>query len=753
MMRGRYLIGVTLASSMALTMALASCPGQTSQPQEDAVPGAAGWNRGFQGYYEQVPFEHDPSLPDVDLSDLDWLAAERTAYAAGWYGPVDPLFNNGIFIFKPHHTRLTGDFVGVFEFLEDEGVPPFVSSDLVLFMMHLYFDAALEELERNHLREDLVQLCQALHAVGNRRLEGVQEGSDEEGMYVLYAAYTGVALECLNARTSLCSNPVVARLIDSEMSLIDAAAGFSESPVFGYLLDYSQYIPRGHYAGDEELESYFRAMMWLGNSVFLVNGGEPSGPAAEFLVPARTARLQTGAAIALALDVASLESFSGESLEDIWLRIYRTTAFFAGFADDPTLPDYRMVFEDTPINVLVPNQLAIQSFYEGIRPGLNEVSRQLIYGGTGGAMISPSAVEPTGDDLEDVLTRTAGMRFLGQRYTPDSHLLGRVVYPTVGQNPSGIPRTMPSALDVAAFLGSSRAEALLAESGVTAYEGYTEVLEEMRNAFEGQELGGFRSNLYMSWLHLLSSQLGSLALDGAPEGYPVFMRSPIWSLKSMSSALASWAMLRHDTILYAKQSYTVPVGGPPPVARPLPGYVEPVPELYAEVRALLGMMKRGLDDMGILDQPMNLSIQRAEDLITTIQEISQKELRGEDLSDGEREFLLGFAAQLQGALPNTGYTPLEGSTVLVADVHTDPTTGTVLEVASGHLDMAVVVYQTGDGLLGVAAGPVLSFYEFTMPLSARLTDERWESMLSTDAAPGRPAWTGYVGIQDELVDR
>ncbi len=32
--------------------------------------------------------------------------------------------------------------------------------------------------------------------------------------------------------------------------------------------DYSQYIPRGYYEGDEQLESYFKAMMWYGRIHF-----------------------------------------------------------------------------------------------------------------------------------------------------------------------------------------------------------------------------------------------------------------------------------------------------------------------------------------------------------------------------------------------------------------------------------------------------------------------------------------------------
>ncbi|MBN1435056.1 DUF3160 domain-containing protein, partial [Candidatus Fermentibacterales bacterium] len=441
---------------------------------------------------------------------------------------------------------------------------------------------------------------------------------------------------------------------------------------------------------------------------------------------------------------------SGRTLEQVWDRIYGATAFFAGTADDPVVPDYLVVLDSTHINVLVPNQLATPSFYRGVLPALEELSEQRIYGGTGAIVIQGDAGP---EQLELALLKSAGMRFLGQRYQPDSELLGRLVYPGVGPGPSGDVRTMPDALDVAAMLGSGKALSLLEEKGATGFAGYGEILEGLRESFEAGESAGLRSNLYMCWLDLLSGQLEAHGGEtGSGPGYPVFMRSPDWGLKTLSTALASWAGLRHDTILYVKQSYTLPIGGPAPPLRPLPGYVEPVPELYAGVRAVLGMMERGLESLGMLDEHMSASIREASTLVEVLQGISEKELAGDDLTESERLFLLSFADQLQSVLPNTSGRALEGSTILVADVHTDAASGQVLEVGSGYPDMAVVVYQTAEGRLGLAAGPVMSFYQITMPSSRRLTDERWQGLLDAGQIE-RPWWYRCLQTQDELVDR
>ena len=62
------------------------------------------------------------------------------------------------------------------------------------------------------------------------------------------------------------------------------------------------------------------------------------------------------------------------------------------------------------------------------------------------------------------------------------------------------------------------------------------------------------------------------------------MQTKAWQDKELTTVLASWAELRHDTILYAKQSYTVRQVAAP-VEKPVVSYVEPVPEFYNRLLA------------------------------------------------------------------------------------------------------------------------------------------------------------------------
>src|SRR5512141_744829 len=58
------------------------------------------------------------------------------------------------------------------------------------------------------------------------------------------------------------------------------------------------------------------------------------------------------------------------------------------------------------------------------------------------------------------------------------------------------------------------------------------------------------------------------------------MRARAWAMKTLNTQLASWTQLRHDTILYAKQSYTREALCSYPA-----GYVEPRVAFWQRLRA------------------------------------------------------------------------------------------------------------------------------------------------------------------------
>ena len=56
------------------------------------------------------------------------------------------------------------------------------------------------------------------------------------------------------------------------------------------------------------------------------------------------------------------------------------------------------------------------------------------------------------------------------------------------------------------------------------------------------------------------------------------MRRTAYQRKQLQTQLASWAELRHDTVLYGKQSYSMGI-----LCEYPEGYVEPYPEFFARI--------------------------------------------------------------------------------------------------------------------------------------------------------------------------
>jgi hypothetical protein len=293
-----------------------------------------------------------------------------------------------------------------------------------------------------------------------------------------------------------------------------------------------------------------------------------------------------------------------------------------------------------------------------------------------------------------------------------------------------------------AALGSEEAYAILDGTGETAYANYPEQMAKLRGEISALQLDSWTQNLYWTWLYAFQPLLETKGIQ-----YPAFMQNEAWARKDLHTALSSWTELKHDTILYAKQTMAEMGGGGP---EELPrGWVEPNPELYARLLALTNMTREGLESRDLLTENTATNLWRLTDLLEFLVHISQLELAGEPLTEddymrlhyygGELEAMTLAAADQEGE--GTPFFEQPEPAALVADVATDPN-GQVLEEAIGHIHEIYVVVPDDEGTLIVAKGGVFSYYEFTWPMSDRLTDEAWRAMLAAGEAPQQPAWTG-----------
>ncbi|MFI5383447.1 MAG: DUF3160 domain-containing protein [Methanosarcina thermophila] len=670
------------------------------------------------------------------------------------------LESNGFVVIENPYNPGEEDITSMYSTLKEKEVPIFITTDSLLHLYHIQFDETLRQIEE---KEFYNTLWETDFDLLNASIEKYNTASGEEKEAARRnAAYFAVALSLLQpkpAQVQKTAGPYgfvkeslfpagaeeqykfeipdfVKKEVETELALIEAHRGFELSPIFNYKEDYSQYIPRGHYTRSEKLQNYFRAFMWHGRMSMLLKD-----KLIESKDPAKDARIQT---IQASLIASELED-KPDLLEN-WDRIYEVTAFYVGFSDDFGPYEYMEAMNSVFGNE---ERKFDETKVEELKTTLAEYQSPKIYGGTGNCVIEPPF---TPGQADECLENTAGFRFMGQRFIPDSYIFSNLVGAYTGEykgqytenetpftlviSRAGVPvRGFPRGLDTMALLGSERAVYWLDELNDSSYKNYSTQYGKLESEFSNFSAAEWNRNLYWSWLYSLQSLLKDYG-----EGYPTFMQTDAWQDKELNTALASWTELRHDTILYAKQSYTAVATSAPmlPEEKPVVGYVEPVPDFYARLLALTKMTNQGLDEMGVLDPVSKARLTNLENILSRLQAISEKELKNEELTAEDYEFIKNFGDQLEGTIGKVDEKARK--TTVVADVHTDSNTETVLEEGVGYVDMLVVAYKLPDGRILLGAGPVMSHYEFKQPVSERLTDEKWREMLEVNP-PERPEWT------------
>jgi len=636
----------------------------------------------------------------------------------------------------------TSEFSGMaeaYEAFKNQGLPIFVTTDALLHTAHLFFDYLLRAVEISALRPQLATLTETLLAASARDFDQAADSQVKE------AARRNLAYFSLGARLldpGHATPPEVADLVQAELKLFEerpVEIPPPKSPVLGIREDYTQYIPRGHYTRNDDFRTYFLAAMWYGRMGFFVYPSD-----SHELSPADVERLARQAL--LITRSLHAEHVGDRPAVDVWRGIYETTALFAGRAEDPSPDEYLSLTQAVYGGLPDPDRLADGAQLGHFLTQARELARPRIlstyYLSAGQDRITPAWQDGT-----------LGFHFMPQRFVPDAHILSDLVWDRVGKHLGdgqpftlyvsmydGAYRAVPRGLDVLAAFGSELAERILREEGDAAYAGYDEKLAALR-ALYAQDTPG--RDLYHRWLDILR-----VLLEPAPKTGPAFVHNEPWARKQLNAALGAWAELRHDTILYVKQSYTSAPRGMPPASPP--AYVEPYPRVYGNLHALVAQMREGLDGWGMLEAGVRDKLTGFEELLAELTGIAERELQGQWPTEGEMNHLAAIGIRLKRLLefPLALMARITSGTddqmAIVGDVHTHMEGGVVLEEAVGDPYLICVELEQ-EGRRNRHWGAVFSYYEFKHPMDDRLTDEAWQAM---SPRPPLPPWTSAFVVDE-----
>ncbi|OFX15143.1 MAG: hypothetical protein A2Z18_07265, partial [Armatimonadetes bacterium RBG_16_58_9] len=580
----------------------------------------------------------------------------------------------------------------------------FITTDSMLHTYHVFYDYSLRTVESTKLFEACVKMTDAMLAASGQDLIAAKppELKDAARRNV---AYFAVARKLLGGAAP---PEIVKDLANADLKKIEGHAERDFSDVFGHKVDFSQFVPRGHYTRSEKLKRYFKAMMWYGLTQFAIPQGK-IGPRPTRMALLVVRNLRTAKA-------------GNAPVMKLWDMIYEPTVFYVGSADDYTVYDYSRLSDK-----IYGKKPSVEDFADDARlkTFISEAEKLPASGIENFIAISRSNSNP--DPWFPVLRQ---FRLMGQRFIPDSRTMQELTHPKAKG------RNFPKGLDVFAAMGSDRALDILQNTySVNVFKGFEEQMKKMRSEMEETPRQKWQSNLYYGWVWSLQS-----ITKPTPLGYPTFMHNDAWLDKSLFTALGSWTELRHDTILYAKQSVSECGGDGEEI--PIPkGYVEPNLEFWTKLKWLNQYTKEGLVSRGLLTEELKDKFARLGDWIDFCRRITVKELTNQKVTEEEYQQICMYGSELEhltldfagGAILSEA----DKDMALVADVHTS--FENVMEEGTGRAGAIYVVVPI-EGKLYMTRGAVYTQYEFEWPAADRLTDEKWQKMLQTNREPGFAEW-------------
>lgn len=671
------------------------------------------------------------------------------------------LKKNG-FVSVDHQQRYS--FGSLYYAIYSRDLPVLVTTDSILHALHRSYDILLEEIETNYLAQELETILRECHS----QLGQEYAGSSRRGALADSARDLDIFLSVARNLLAGAGAPVgrheilerggwngqilipsfleqgeeVLRILQLVRELRMQRGAGDATSLYGTAraIDYSQFKPRGHYTESLELQRYLRAMMWLGRAD---TGWNVLPPDPQSIIVADSERELRNTVL-----LTELLQTTG-NLERL-RRMSDILDFFIGQSDNLTAFQVRDLMKERGITSA--RQLDVARFQDALRDGplgTQQIRSQLV-------LSHPAELyQPPPPRL---------FQLFGQRYVIDSFVLSKMVYDSIIFEGKKVQRHMPSGLDVMYALGNETTLPLL-ESELADYP-YSANLKASRD-FVGQHQPAFwQESVYNIWLDAIR------VLDDKPtieEGFPEVMRTRAWQRKQLQTQLASWAELRHDTLLYAKQSY----GGGVLCEYPS-GYVEPYPEFYAKLAHLAQRLGEFLE---ATDWPRNgdsVKIQERQisfchamvDVMGKLETLARKELAAEPFTAAEQDWI---KKTIDSRKRGSGFTTYSGWycdliyggrhkagdwVPTIADVHTDPNKQETLQVGVGNCNFLVVAIDN-EQQRRIYVGPAYSYYEFKQPAAKRRTDIEWGVMLLQQQQPPRPEWVSsfqpeakqrYIGV-------
>ena len=604
----------------------------------------------------------------------------------------------------------TSQLFHIYERNDYSAFPNFVTTDLYLQLYHLYIDCMLRELEEYRLlplmteySKDMMDAMLAI--IHNADMDDHETkriaGRNLQFFRVAHHLFTGKPIDS-SYTTEKAEFDKCLKAENNRSSMLMDYMGEVSFP-------YSLFRARGHYTRSDGLKRYFHGMMWLQTATMGLN---------------YETEVKQAVQMAFAMKLF-------KNIRKKYDKIDKLITMLMGQHDNLSLLQVITEVDKTgmPMDELLNDDKEIAK----LTKVLNEIGNKQ-------TRIRPK-FEKTSHNKINVMP---------QRYQPDAEVLQEMV----DYESKPTKRGVPKGIDVMAAMGVTAAEQILKEEK-TEWKQLLPTLDKMKKRMEEIDWSETTATQWMETLKVLTT--------GTDNQSPYFMQNPNWSKKDLNAALASWAELKHDAILYAKQPMGAECGGGENVPEPVvKGYVEPNVKFWKKASELLENTAKVLKDQDMMTEKIEGTTERLRDEVSFLLRVSEKELDGKVLTDEEYDQISYIGATFENIsldllrMPEQNlynWVDIEGAdrkVALVADVYTANADNNkdkaILFEAVGDADEIYVVVEIG-GYLYLTRGAVLSYREFIQPIDQpRLTDEEWQKQLESNPRKGVPDWMKSIII-------
>ncbi|MDP3684489.1 MAG: DUF3160 domain-containing protein, partial [Ignavibacteria bacterium] len=495
-------------------------------------------------------------------------------------------------------------------------LPLFISTDAILHSLHLSYDNILKDVELGYIIPKLTEILDLVHKqipVLQTRYAAKPEMTKSLEDIDLYL---GVAQKLLLGTSSYYYSTNTAK--QTELLDLINSYQFNSYKLFSENckdIDFSQFKVRGHYTDQyrPELGKYFQSMMWLGRTEFYL-----IRPNVDPLTCPRQTDADIQRQIIDALLLSEMLNLSGA--QNAFTEIDDVIKFFVGESDNVTFNN--LTFLKNAVQINDPGDLLdtnkVKDFQNELKK--NDFAYQRILS----QVLAASEV--------DSIVPASAFLFLGQRFIIDSYVFSQVTYDRIKYNNTFIRRMLPNSLDVLFALGNDAAGQIL-KTELEQYH-YGTNLASLRYLVDEYSPDFWQSSMYNAWLQAIRSLNPPVERMQMPQ----FMQTAAYWQSKMNTQLASWAQLRHDNLLYAKQSYS---GG---TSCSFPHvYVEPFPQFYKNLKQYADIAKQKFQTLTFTkDYYKELIVsyfQQLYKIADTLGTIAEKELNNQKLSPEETKFL------------------------------------------------------------------------------------------------------------------